>query len=24
MDEVIAYVDKLQDELVEMTMGVRK
>ncbi len=24
MDEVIAYVGKLQDELVEMTMGVRK
>ena len=24
MDEVIAYVDKLQDELVEMPMGVRK
>jgi hypothetical protein len=24
MDEVIAYVEKLQDDLVEMTMGVRK
>jgi hypothetical protein len=24
MDEVIAYVDRMQDDLVEMTMGVRK